>query len=276
MNELLLDDLIRSALKEDIGFGDVTTDSLIGREQVSDCRMGAKENGIIAGLSVVERVFRILDPEIAFETEFADGQAVNSGDVIARIHGNTRAILKGERVALNLFSHMCGIATQTSRLYKLAGRDDIFITDTRKTLPGLRMLDKYAVTQGGGRNHRLNLSDLVLIKDNHIAAVGSISEAVARARKSAPFCTKVEVEVETLAQLSEALAAGADIIMLDNMSCETMKAAVSAARGRSLLEASGNVDESNIASVAATGVDIISSGSLTHSVKAFDISLKFA
>lgn len=275
INKLALDDFLLMALKEDIGAGDVTTDSLISPEQVSRCRLVAKEPGVLAGLNVFKRVFLLLDEGVSVELRRADGDRTAAGEVIAELSGSTRAILEGERTALNILQHMSGVATKTSRMCALIGPFHARLVDTRKTLPGLRMLDKYAVTAGGGANHRINLSDLVLIKDNHIAAVGSIPKAVALAKKRAPFSAKIEVEVEDLSQLAQAVEAGADIVMLDNMSCAEMEKAVKVAGGRVLLEASGNVDERNVAAVAATGVDIISCGALTHSARALDISLKF-
>jgi len=275
LNELALDDFLASALKEDIGCGDVTTDSLIRPSQQSECGLYAKEDGVLAGMEVAARVFHLLDAGILFHAERADGCAVVPGDRIAGIRGNARAILKGERVALNILQHMSGIATKTRRMCELVREYPARITDTRKTLPGFRMLDKYAVGVGGGTNHRMNLSDLVLIKDNHIAAVGSIAEAVALAKKKAPFPVKVEVEVENQRQLAEAIQAGADIVMLDNMGCDEMRKAVAFTNHRVTLEASGNVEENSVVAIASTGVDYISCGALTHSVRALDISLKF-
>lgn len=276
LNELATDDFLRAALKEDIGCGDVTTDSLIDRSQVSEGGLYAKEEGMLAGIGIAARVFHLLDAGILFRADRTDGDTVGPGDRIAAIRGNTQAILKGERVALNILQRMSGIATQTHRMCGLVQGYPVQIADTRKTLPGFRMLDKYSVTVGGGTNHRMNLSDLVLIKDNHIAAVGSISKAVALAKERAPFPVKIEVEVENRRQLAQAIRAGADIVMLDNMDCGEMRKAVEFAGHRVVLEASGNVDESRIAAVAATGVDIISCGALTHSVRALDISLKLS
>ncbi|OCN00829.1 nicotinate-nucleotide diphosphorylase (carboxylating) [Clostridium sp. W14A] len=275
VNDLILDDFLRMALKEDIGLGDVTTDSLIGPGQISHCRLVAKEAGVLAGLPVFVQVFRLLDAGVSVKFYRSEGDSIQSGEVIAELDGNTRALLQGERVALNILQRMCGIATKTHRLCALIQGYPTRLADTRKTLPGFRMLDKYAVTVGGGTNHRMNLSDLVLIKDNHIAAVGSIRQAVALARKRAPFSAKIEVEAENLEQLAEAAEAGADIVMLDNMDCAEMKKAVNWVQGRFCLEASGNIDEENVIAVAATGIDLISCGALTHSVRALDISLKF-
>lgn len=274
INYLLVDDLIRSALIEDIGFGDVTTDSLIDENQMSHARFIAKEDGILAGIDVAKRVFEILGENVKFVKNESDGSFIRKGEVIAEVDGHTRILLKGERVALNIMQRMSGIATKTHNMCELVKDYDVRIVDTRKTLPGFRMLDKYSVTAGGGTNHRINLSDLVLIKDNHIKAVGSITKAVELARQKSPFTVKVEVEVESIEQLKEALSAHADIIMLDNMDIETMKKAVVIADKKALIEASGNIDETTVRNVASTGVDIISSGSLTHSVKALDISMK--
>ena len=275
INVLALDDFLKMALNEDIGWGDVTTDSLIDVSQKSKGGLYAKETGIIAGIKVAGRVFSLLDKNVVFTACKSDGSAVKAGDKIAEVEGNTRAILKGERVALNILQRMSGIATKTHHLCELVKGYPAKVADTRKTLPGFRMLDKYSVAVGGGINHRMCLSDLVLIKDNHIAAVGSVSKAVELARGKAPFSVKIEVEVENMKELEEAVGAKADIIMLDNMCCSAMKQAVQFVNHRAMLEASGNIDEKNIAEVAATGVDIISCGSLTHSVKALDISLKF-
>ncbi|WP_073343893.1 carboxylating nicotinate-nucleotide diphosphorylase [Caldanaerobius fijiensis] len=274
LNWLVVDDLIQNALIEDIGFGDVTTDCLIPKEQISAGRFIAKEEGILAGIDVAKRVFELLDQDISFRKNYHDGDILNKGDIIAEIEGHTAAILKGERVALNILQRMCGIATKTYRVCSLVRDYNVKIVDTRKTLPGFRMLDKYAVLVGGGHNHRINLSDLVLIKDNHIKAVGSIKDAVMLAKEKAPFTVKIEVEVESLEQLEEAIEARADIIMLDNMDVETMRKAVVITDKRALLEASGNITEDNVREIASTGVDIISMGSLTHSVKALDISLR--
>lgn len=274
INYLLVDNLIRSALIEDIGFGDVTTDSLIDENQMSHARFIAKEDGILAGIDVAKRVFEILGENVKFVKNESDGSFIKRGEIIAEVDGHTRILLKGERVALNIMQRMSGIATKTHNMCELVKDYDVRIVDTRKTLPGFRMLDKYSVTAGGGTNHRINLSDLILIKDNHIKAVGSITKAVELARQKSPFTVKVEVEVESIEQLKEALSAHADIIMLDNMDIETMKKAVSIADKKALIEASGNIDETTVRNVASTGVDIISSGSLTHSVKALDISMK--
>lgn len=274
-----VDRILRAALAEDIGSGDVTSCATVAPERNIAGRYIAKENGVLCGLGIVARVFALLDASIAFEALARDGDAVKRGDVVAAVSGNARAILAGERVGLNLLQHMSGVATQTARAVAAVAGTGAKIVDTRKTTPGLRLLDKYAVRVGGGGNHRFNLADGVLIKDNHIVAAGGIAAAVEAARRNAPHSLRVEVEVETLEQLEEALEAGADIIMLDNMPTEKMREAVRAVGGRALTEASGNMGDktdAELRAVAETGVDLISIGALTHSVRALDVSLKFA
>ena len=271
--------ILKSALAEDVGSGDVTSLSTVPPGRTISGRYIAKEDGVLCGLEVVARAFALLDASIAFTALVADGDRVRKGDVIATVSGDARAILAGERVGLNLLQHMSGVATQTARAVAAVAGTGAKIVDTRKTTPGLRVLDKYAVRMGGGGNHRFNLADGVLIKDNHIVAAGGIAAAVAAARARAPHSLKIEVEVETLEQLREALEAGADIIMLDNMPTETMREAVRLVAGRALTEASGNMGDktdAELRAVAETGVDLISIGALTHSVKALDISLKFS
>ena len=271
--------ILKSALAEDVGSGDVTSLSTVPPGRTISGRYIAKEDGVLCGLEVVARAFALLDASIAFTALAADGDRVRKGDVIATVSGDARAILAGERVGLNLLQHMSGVATQTARAVAAVAGTGAKIVDTRKTTPGLRVLDKYAVRMGGGGNHRFNLADGVLIKDNHIVAAGGIAAAVAAARARAPHSLKIEVEVETLEQLREALEAGADIIMLDNMPMETMREAVRLVAGRALTEASGNMGDktdAELRAVAETGVDLISIGALTHSVKALDISLKFS
>lgn len=275
MNYLIIDDFIKNALIEDINYGDITTDTLFEGSEISSGRFIAKEQGIVAGIDIARRVFNTLDTKIIFKNSSKDGDSVKSGDIIAEIEGNSKSILKGERVALNIMQRMCGIATRTNSIVNLVKDYDVKIVDTRKTLPGFRILDKYSVTVGGGYNHRLNLSDYVMIKDNHIKAIGSIKEAVKRIKDKLPFTTKIEVEVENLVQLEEAVCTETDVIMLDNMDVDTMKKAVKFVNKKFILEASGNVSEKNVVLIASTGVDLISIGSLTHSVKALDISLKF-
>ena len=277
INSIYVDNIIKTALLEDINYLDVTTDYLIDEEQENTARFLAKDDGVLCGINVALRVFEILQPEGFSATVYKhDGDALEKGDIIAEIKGKTRALLKGERTALNLIQHMSGIATATNRAVKLVEGTNASIADTRKTLPGLRPLQKYAVTVGGGKNHRYNLSDAAMLKDNHVDAGGGIAQAVAKLKQKLGHMTKVELEVRNLDELGQALEAGVDVIMLDNMSCNEMKAAVEITNGRALLEASGNVTAETLRAIAETGVDIISMGALTHSVKAFDISLKIA
>lgn len=270
-----VDDLIKAAIKEDINYIDVTTDYLIADDAMTTARLVSKDIGVIAGLEIAMRVFALLDDSVKINYLVKDGDTVKSGDIIAIIEGKTKNLLKGERTALNLLQHMSGIATATNRCVKLVEGTGASIVDTRKTLPLLRPLQKYAVRCGGGKNHRYNLSDAAMLKDNHIDAYGSLTNAVNALREKAGHMIKIEVETRTLAELEEALAVNADVIMLDNMDHETMRKAVKINNGRAVLEASGNVTEANIRDVALCGVDIISLGALTHSVKCFDISMKF-
>ena len=269
-----IDDIIKTALNEDINYIDVTTDLLVDDDRISTARFVSKDEGVLCGIDIAMRVFELLDPNVEYNVYLKDGSSVNKGDIIAEITGRTRALLKGERTALNLVQHLSGVASATNKLVKLAEGTNAGIADTRKTLPGLRALQKYAVTVGGGKNHRYNLSDCAMLKDTHIDAYGSLTNAVKVLRESLGHTVKIEVEVGSLDELHEALATGADIIMLDNMSCELMSKAVDITNGRALLEASGNVSEQTLRSIAETGVDIISVGAITHSVKAFDISMK--
>ncbi len=275
MLDLNLNDLIERALKEDIGTGDITTCSTIPEDKVITGRFLAKEAGILCGMEVAKAVFRYVDPTIELSSTKSDGDKIEVGEVIATVSGNARSILTGERLSLNLMQHMSGIATRTNEAVQKVAGTRARIADTRKTTPGLRVLEKYAVKCGGGSNHRFNLADGVLIKDNHIVSAGGITQAVSMARSNIPHTLKIEVEVETFDQLKEALDAGADIIMLDNMTYDEMKQAVEIVNGRALTEASGNMGEKDLKKVAETGVDLISIGALTHSVKALDISLKF-
>lgn len=275
LNFIAIDRLIKEALLEDMPYGDITTDLLIPDESVSDAILKVKEDGILCGIDVAKRVFFLLDENIRFEKLKKDGDRIKKGEIIAKIQGNSRAILKGERLALNLIQRMSGIATMTNKYAEKIENYKAVVTETRKTMPLLRMLDKYAVFIGGGKNHRYSLSDAVLIKDNHIKAVGSIKEAIASAKKSIPHTMKVEVEVRNIDEFKEALEAGADIIMLDHFTIDQLKEAVLLAEGRVLIEASGNVTLENIEEIAKTGVDIISVGAITHSVESLDISLDF-
>lgn len=270
-----LDEFIKRALDEDIGTGDITTMSCIPENAVSRGAFKAKESGVICGMEILARVFALLDGTVVVTPLVADGALVEKGAVIAEIAGNARSILSGERVALNLIQRLSGIATRTHASVSRVSGTKASIVDTRKTTPGLRVLEKYAVKAGGGKNHRFNLADGVLIKDNHIKAAGGIKNAVEAVRKTAPHTLKIEVETETIEQIDEALAVGADIIMLDNMTLDEMAAAVKYIKGKALVEASGNMGERNLREVAETGVDFISIGALTHTVKALDISLKF-
>lgn len=269
-----IDDMIKNALLEDINYVDVTTDHLISEDAVNTAQYIAKAEGVLCGIDIALRVFTLLDPSAEFEILIHDGEAVKKGDIIAKITAHTRALLKGERTALNILQHMSGIATATNKCVKLIEGTKATIADTRKTLPGLRVFQKYAVTVGGGRNHRYNLSDCAMLKDTHLDAYGSITGAVNALRAQVGHTIKIEVEVGDLDSLREALEVGCEIIMLDNMSCEEMTEAVKITAGRAKLEASGNVTEETIAAIAQTGVDIISLGALTHSVQAFDISMK--
>lgn len=269
-----IDDIIKKALLEDINYIDVTTDYLVDDEKISTAKYVAKDEGVLCGIDVAMRVFKLLDENATCEILIHDGQKVKKGDIIAKITAKTRALLKGERTALNLVQHMSGIATATNKCVELVKGTNASIAETRKTLPGLRVLQKYAVTVGGGKNHRYNLSDCAMLKDTHLDAYGSITNAVNALREKMGHTVKIEVEVQNLDQLREALDVDCEIIMLDNMSCEQMKEAVEITKGKAKLEASGNVTAETIRAIAETGVDIISMGALTHSVKAFDISMK--
>lgn len=270
-----LDRIILNALDEDVGTGDITTESTIPEDRVAHGLYKAKESGVLCGIGVAERVFELIDPAIEFTALKKDGDRIEKGEIIAEVRGKATNVLTGERTGLNLMQRMSGIATRTAEAVKQVEGTQAKICDTRKTTPGLRVIEKYAVKVGGGTNHRFNLADGILIKDNHIVAAGSITAAVKAARANAPHTLKIEVEVETFEELNEALEAGADIIMLDNMNCEDMTKAVQIVAGRALTEASGNMGDRNLSEVAACGVDLISIGALTHSVRALDISLKF-
>ena len=267
--------IIRTALEEDIGLGDVTTDVTVSADSVARADLVAKENFVLAGLDVAAKVFHTLDAGVRFEKIFEDGKAVRKGDVIAWLKGESSVLLRGERVALNLLQRMSGIASLTARYVAEVEGTGATIVDTRKTVPGLRALDKYAVRMGGGKNHRIGLFDGVLIKENHIAAAGGISAAISRAKDKLPHTLKIEIETRDLIEVEEALQAGADIIMLDNMTLYDMRQAVDLIAGQVLIEASGGVNIDRVREIAETGVDIISVGELTHSVKASDISMLF-
>jgi nicotinate-nucleotide pyrophosphorylase (carboxylating) len=270
---IMIDRLIEQALLEDIHTGDITTLAVVPEKCPASAKLIAKESLIVAGLATAARVFNTLDPEIRFIACLNDGDKASPGATIATIHGEAAQLLMGERVALNLLQRMCGIATLTASFVEAVKGTNTRIVDTRKTTPGLRQLEKYAVRIGGGINHRTGLYDGVLIKENHIAAAGGITEAIRRARAYIPHTLKIEIETETLPQVDEALAAGADIIMLDNMSLEEMRAAVITIGGRAIVEASGGVNLERVRAIAETGVDIISVGALTHSPQAMDISM---
>ena len=271
----MLDTLILNALSEDVGTGDITTESTIPEDRIAHGKYRAKESGVLCGIGVAERVFALINPSIRFTAYKQDGDRIEKGEIIAEVVGKATDVLTGERVGLNLMQRMSGIATRTAEACAQVEGTSAKICDTRKTTPGLRVIEKYAVKVGGGTNHRFNLADGILIKDNHIVAAGSITAAVKAARANAPHTLKIEVEVEDFDQLNEALAAGADIIMLDNMNCEDMTKAVGIVAGRAITEASGNMGDRNLREVAECGVDLISIGALTHSVRSLDISLKF-
>ena len=268
------DKLIRMALQEDITSEDVSTNAVMRSAVKGTVDLIAKEDGIIAGLDVYARVFQILDEKTEISFNFKDGDAVKKGDLLGTVTGDIRVLLSGERVALNYLQRMSGIATYTKQVSKLLEGSKVTLLDTRKTTPNCRVFEKYAVRIGGGCNHRYNLSDGVLLKDNHIGAAGSVAKAVAMAKEYAPFVRKIEIEVETMEQVKEAVEAGADIIMLDNMTPEMMKVAVELIAGRAQTECSGNITKENIAKILETGVDFVSSGALTHSAPILDISMK--
>ncbi len=272
--QFYVDDIIKAAIREDINYLDQASAFVIPADSVTTARFVAKADGVLCGVEVALRVFTLLDADVRFEVSKRDGDPVRRGDVIARVTGHTLQLLQGERTALNLLQHMSGVATQTHEAVKLVEGTGCAIADTRKTLPGLRALQKYAVACGGGKNHRFNLSDAAMLKDNHIDAGGGIRKTVALLRAHVGHTVKIEVETRDLDEVREALEAGADIIMLDNMDVPTMREAVRIIDKKALTEASGNITLENIREKAQSGVDIISMGSLTHSVKAFDISMK--
>ena len=270
--------IVGEALAEDLASGDITTEALVPSELEGKASILVRRDGVLAGIDVAKEVFRQVDPSLHFKALVRDGAKVRKGDVVATVEGKVASILRAERTALNFLQHLSGIATETARYVDAVLGTKAIITDTRKTIPGLRLLEKYAVRAGGGRNHRLNLGDGVLIKDNHLAALRTsgvgLGEVVKQARERAPRAMKVEVEVESVKQAQEALSAGADIIMLDNMNVKDMRRVVELVQGRALLEASGGITLDNVRSVAEAGVDLISVGALTHSAKALDISVE--
>ncbi len=272
--KLQADPLILQALQEDITGEDVTTNAILPEDCQGEAELLCKQDGIIAGLDVFARAFTLLDDKVWFDFFVKDGDEVHKGQKLAKVVGSIRAILSAERVGLNYLQRMSGIATYTHQVVSLLAGTGITLVDTRKTTPNMRVFEKYAVTVGGGKNHRYNLSDGVLLKDNHISAAGGVAKAIALAKAYAPFVRKIEVETETLDMVREAVEAGADIIMLDNMSHDMMKEAVTLIDGRAETECSGNVTKENIAALADIGVDYVSSGALTHSAPILDLSLK--
>jgi len=276
MNQFAVDRIIRTALAEDIGTGDVTTAATVAKNTPVRAQLVAKENFLLAGIEVAGRVFSLLDRAVAFEPLIHDGQRVKRGEVLAWIKGEASTLLQAERVALNLLQRMSGVATLTARFVAEVADTGAVIVDTRKTTPGLRLLEKYAVRIGGGGNHRMALYDGVLIKENHIAAAGGISAAIGRARQQVPHTLKIECEVRNLDEVAEALEAGADILLLDNMEPGQLRRAVELIDRRAVTEASGGVNLDTVRSIAETGVCLISVGALTHSCRAVDISMLFA
>ena len=272
--QLQADKLIRMALEEDITSEDVSTNAVMPTKVQGTVDLIAKEDGVIAGMDVYARVFKLLDEDTEIEMFCHDGDEVREGDLMAKVTGDIRVLLSGERVALNYLQRMSGIATYTRSVAKLLEGSGVTLLDTRKTTPNCRVFEKYAVRVGGGCNHRYNLSDGVILKDNHIGAAGSITKAIQMAKAYAPFVRKIEIETETLEQVAEAVEAGADIIMLDNMTPEVMKQAVALIGGRAQTECSGNITKENIARICEIGVDFVSSGALTHSAPILDISMK--
>lgn len=272
--QLVADKYIRLALEEDINSEDVTTNAVMPEYKKGEVKLVCKEDGVIAGLSIFERVFTLLDADTAVDLKVKDGEAVKNGQLLAVVTGDIRVLLSGERTALNYLQRLSGIATYTRTVAKLLEGSKTKLLDTRKTTPGMRIFEKYAVRIGGGYNHRYNLSDGVLLKDNHIDAAGGVREAIAAAREYAPFVRKIEVETETLDMVKEAAEAGADIIMLDNMTPDQMAEAVRIIDGRAETECSGNITRENIKTITSLGIDYVSSGALTHSAPILDISLK--
>ncbi|MBQ4220737.1 MAG: carboxylating nicotinate-nucleotide diphosphorylase [Butyrivibrio sp.] len=278
MNDITMklnaDELIRMALREDISSEDVSTNAVMPKAQDGEVELISKQDGIICGMDVYERVFKILDDSVVVEKYVEDGDEVKKGQLMAKVKGDVRVLLSGERVALNYLQRMSGIATYTHEVAALLAGSNTVLLDTRKTTPNMRIFEKYAVRCGGGQNHRYNLSDGILLKDNHIGAAGSVTKAIQMAKDYAPFVRKIEIETETLDQVKEAADAGADIIMLDNMDPATMKKAVKIIAGRAKTECSGNVTKENILNIIDSGVDYISSGALTYAAPILDISMK--
>lgn len=272
--QFYIDDIIKKALAEDINYLDTATAYVIPEDAITTAKFVSKAQGVLCGIEIALRVFRLLDSDCQFTVYKQDGDRIQQGDLIATMKGKASMLLQGERTALNILQHLSGIATATNEAVELVKGTSVSIADTRKTLPGLRALQKYAVTCGGGKNHRYNLSDCAMLKDNHIDAGGGITATVKALREKIGHTVKIEVETRNMDEVKEAVSAGADIIMLDNMSAEQMKEAVKFIDGRALTEASGNITAENIREKASSGIDIISMGALTHSVKAFDISMR--
>jgi nicotinate-nucleotide pyrophosphorylase (carboxylating) len=271
---VLTDSIVRRALEEDLGgAGDLTTDAIVGRDERAEARIVAREAGRVAGLRISCSAFHLLDPDITVEYAVEDGEDVEAGFTLATVRGPAAAILSGERTALNFLGRMCGIATLTARLCAAVAGTGAAVTETRKTTPGLRLLEKYAVRCGGGSNHRFGLDDAVLVKDNHVALAGGVTEAVRRVRATVGHLVKVEVEVDDLGRLAEAMEAGVDAVLLDNMSPDELRDAVALVAGRAVTEASGGITPASVGEVAAAGVDVVSLGWLTHSVRALDVAL---
>jgi nicotinate-nucleotide pyrophosphorylase (carboxylating) len=275
MRSPVIERLLRNALEEDIGFGDITTAATVPAGTTARAELVAKEDFVLAGIDVVRQVFALVDPQVAFEKLIADGQAVKRGEVIAWLKGDAASLLQGERVALNLLQRLSGVATLTAHFVSEVAGTGATIVDTRKTTPGLRVLEKYAVRVGGGGNHRMALYDGVLIKENHVVAAGGIAAAVSRAKVRAPHTIKIEVEVRDLDEVAEALAAGADILLLDNMDLGQLRDAIALIGDRAVTEASGGVNLGTVRAIAETGVKLISVGALTHSCRSVDISMLF-
>lgn len=273
LQKFIVKEHIKNALKEDIGYGDITTDFLIDEDETLTAKLNTRQDGILCGIDIVEEVFKTLSKDVRIEKYFKDGDEIKKGDTLAVIHGNARAILTGERTALNYIQRLSAIATETKKYQDAIGSSKARITDTRKTTPNFRIFEKYAVLTGGARLHRFNLSDCVMLKDNHIQFAGSITNAVNKIRQQLSHTHKIEVECDTIEQVKEAISVKADIIMLDNMDCETMKKCVELIDNKAIIEASGNVTLETIGEIAKTGVDVISSSAIVAKAKTLDIGL---
>lgn len=273
LHDFIVEEHVKNALKEDIGFGDITTDYLIPEDERITAKLNTRQDGVLCGIDIVETVFKTLSKDVRIEKYFKDGEKIKKGDTLAVIEGPARAVLIGERTALNYIQRLSGIATETNKYQEAIGNNKARITDTRKTTPGFRMFEKYAVFTGGARLHRFNLADCVMIKDNHIQFAGSITNAVKKIREHLSHTHKIEIECDTIEQVKEAVEAKADIIMLDNMNCELMKKCVELIDGKALIEASGNVTIETIGEIAKTGVDVISSSAIVAKAKTLDIAL---